>query len=93
MTVPCPHGGCSGHMDVAPGGEVERMLLCGTCGEYYYKVGAVICIRCCTPVDCDQADQMLGAPDGQRLKPEMVDHLRKMRERWGLPPLEEDEDT
>ena len=86
LSVKCPHPGCSDYMKISVGYEVDRILLCDTCKEYYYKVGSIISIRCCTPKSIAEADLIL-APHGQPLKREIVNKLNLLRERFGLQPF------
>ena len=86
-TVPCPTRGCPGPMRIHPGTETERMLYCFRCGEYYYRIGAVICVRTGVP-DQELADKVLGG--SQSLKPEVLDRISDVRRKMGLPPTVDD---
>jgi len=84
IMIKCPHQDCSGMMHIAPGSETARMLLCDVCGEYYYRVFGVMCVRCCVPNDVDQADALLEAPLGQKFEPsgEIKKILDRSKARW-----------
>jgi hypothetical protein len=71
-------------MVVRKGGETAWMLHCGKCGEYYYRIGNVTCVRCCWPKDAGAADRLLKAPAGQRLNPEVAAKIQNLRGKLGL---------
>lgn len=84
-SIACPHPGCGGRMVVQAGSETTRMLVCSTCGEYYYRVGWVSCIGCHAPRNRKAADRLLEAPDGQQLRPDVVAKISEYRAMLGLP--------
>ena len=81
-SIKCPHRGCKGKMTLQPGSETEKMLYCPKCGEYYYLVGNVTCIRCCTPKETEKAGRMLKGHT--ELKPEIKALIAQGRQRLGL---------
>ena len=92
IMIKCPHEDCSGMMHIVPGPETARMLLCDVCGEYYYRVFGVMCVRCCVPREVDQADVLLEAPDGQKFEPSgeikaILDRIEERHRKLGLPSI------
>ncbi len=67
---------------VAPGGEVAKMFLCPTCGQYWYKVQDSICCRSfADPIPNDALERYLGKQD---LLPWAQNHIKSLRRKLGL---------
>ena len=79
-SIPCPHPGCHGKMELKPGSETAQMLYCAQCGEYYYRVGNITCIRCCVPKESRKAGRLLKGHT--ELKPEIKALIARSRQRW-----------